>query len=147
LLQLLRPSSGHLPFKDLARRIQPPGGLRRGEWERHENGGGWVKKTASVAATAYVGPSTIISGRARVLDFAQIRDDAVVTGDAVVAGHALVGGAAHVGGWAKIVGTARVLGQVQVAGVFCLAEGELRDGIHRPLDRVHQKLWKECPTP
>jgi hypothetical protein len=37
-----------MEFKDLERRIQPPAGLRREEWDRHANGGGWVQKSALV---------------------------------------------------------------------------------------------------
>jgi UDP-3-O-[3-hydroxymyristoyl] glucosamine N-acyltransferase len=135
-----------MEFKDLERRIQPAAGLRREEWDRHSNGGGWVQKPATVAATTFVGPNTIVSGEARVLDFAQIIDEACVTASAVVGGHALVGGSAYVGGRAKVVGEARVIGTAEVAGFFAMVSGEVSGGTYRPLSRLDQKRWRNCPA-
>lgn len=145
MLQLV----GHrrVEFKDLARRIQPPAGLRREEWDRHPNGGGWVQKSAWVAPTAFVGPNTIISGEARILDFATIVDEASITGSATVAGRALVGGSAYVGGQAKILGIARIIGTAEVGGFFAMKDGEVTAGTHRPLSRLDQKHWRNCLVP
>ena len=35
-------------------------------YHKHKNGGGWVEDTATVAATAYVGPSAVVSDNAKV---------------------------------------------------------------------------------
>jgi hypothetical protein len=50
--------------------------LKAEEQHQHENGGGWVANTATVVATAYVGPD------ARVSDNAQVFGDALVFGNA-----------------------------------------------------------------
>jgi NDP-sugar pyrophosphorylase family protein len=132
-----------LPFARLAKRIQPAEGLLRSDWDQHPNGGGWVQKTAFVAATAYIGPYAVVSGNARVLDLARIIDDASVTDTALIAGHAVVGGTAHVGGHAKIVGTAQVYGDAQIGGEFSLEAGELRHGINRSFG-VHRRRPKDA---
>ena len=49
-----------------------------GDWNgpvaahRHENGGGWVANTASVAPSAYVGPDARVYGMARIDDAARV---------------------------------------------------------------------------
>jgi carbonic anhydrase/acetyltransferase-like protein (isoleucine patch superfamily) len=146
LLKMAVASTVHsrIEFRELARRIQPPAGLRREEWDTHPNGGGWVQRTANVASTAYVGPNTIVSGDAQILGYARIVDEASVTGAAIVCDRALVGGKAHVGGRAKVVGTTRIIGNAEVAGFFAMAHGELRDGVHRWFSRLDQQRWKEC---
>jgi UDP-3-O-[3-hydroxymyristoyl] glucosamine N-acyltransferase len=133
-----------MKFMELAGRIQPAGGLRLEEWGQHENGGGWVQKTARVAETAYVGPLTIISGEAQILQCARIVDEASVTGMAIVAGNALIGGRAYVGGQAKVGGDAKILGSTEVGGFFSMTDGELTTGVHRPLDCRNQKRWEAC---
>lgn len=131
-----------MEFQDLARRIQPVGGLRAEEWSQHENGGGWTQRTTRVEASAFIGPFAIISGDAQILERARIVDEASVTGMAVVKGQALVGGSAQIGGQAMIDGQARILGTAEVGGFFTMTEGEIRYGIHRPLS-PQQKLWME----
>jgi len=124
-----------LDFGDLARHIQPPGGLRAQDWVRHSNGGGWVQRTARVAPTAFVGPYAIVSGEAQVLDSARILDEACITGMARVFDEAIVAGRAHVGGQALVFGLARILGTADVGAQFTISEGELFSGAHRPLSR------------
>lgn len=122
-----------MSFRELARRIQPAEGLIPRDWAPHCNGGGWVQKTAHVAATAFVGPFAIVSGDARVLDVARILDEASVTDMAFIAGEAVVDGMASVGGHAKVFGNARISGEAQVGGLFELSCGEVSEGIIRPL--------------
>ena len=58
----------------------------------HSNGGGWVDNTATVAATAYVGPNARVLGYAKVLGNAKIEDYAVIAGSATVQDNAIVSG-------------------------------------------------------
>jgi len=74
----------------------------------HPNGGGWVADTATVAATAYVGPDALVSNYAVVSDNAQVYDDAQVSDNAQVYDDAQVSGNALVYGNAQVSGNARV---------------------------------------
>ena len=92
----------------------------------HLNGGGFVAKSAKVAATAYVAKGAQVldgaqvTGRARICGQAIVRQSAKVGGDAVVSGLARVGeracveGFAHVGGYAKLAGKAVLTGRAQL---------------------------------
>ena len=51
---------------------------------RHPNGGGWVADSATVEATAYVGPRAQVYGRAKLYGYAGLFGHAKVCGDAVV---------------------------------------------------------------
>jgi hypothetical protein len=83
---------------------------RNAKGRRHPNGGGWVAKSARVAATAYVGPDAMVLDGAQVRDHACIKEFAVVTGPrTVVSGHAKIGGRAWVCGNLRIGGNARIL--------------------------------------
>ena len=79
------------------------------------NGGGWRATTATVDATAYVGPNARVLGSAQVRNNARILDYAVVEGiakvlsNAVVSGHALVRDSAIVTGYAKVRDYAMVI--------------------------------------
>lgn len=92
--------------------------------KRHRNGGGWVPveqderdlSKAYVAETAYVGPTAIVCGEARVFDTAQVSGSAYIYGSARVHGSAQVAGFAVVYGNASVFGHALVTGQVQVGG-------------------------------
>ena len=46
------------------------------DWHQHKNGGGWVYKTAKVEESAYLHPTSIVSGEARVYGDARVSDDA-----------------------------------------------------------------------
>jgi autotransporter-associated beta strand protein len=86
----------------------------------HSNGGGLKASTASVAATAYVGPNARVEDYAVVQDTARIEDNAVVSGHAWVHGSAIVRNFARVRDWAiidsgTISGNARVLEHATVA--------------------------------
>lgn len=91
-------------------------------WHPHENGGGLVQDTATVAPTAYVGPDALVYGDAWVLGDAHVLDDARVYGnarlfgDAWVSGNARLFGDAHVLGDAWLSGNARVFGDAWVVG-------------------------------
>jgi acetyltransferase-like isoleucine patch superfamily enzyme len=75
---------------------------------RHANGGGFVAATASVAASAYVGPFAQVLDRAQVSGTARIEGKAVVRDDARVSGAALVTDFAIVGGNAQIFDNAKI---------------------------------------
>jgi len=85
------------------------------------NGGGWRASTATVDATAYVGPnarvlgSAQVRGNARILDYAIVEGSAVVTSNAVVSGHALVRDTAVVKDFAKVRDYAMVVDNSTVA--------------------------------
>jgi hypothetical protein len=132
-----------LPFQDLARIVQPVGGLRPEDWARHPNGGGWVQNTASVALSAFIAPFSVVGGEARVTGRAHVLDEALVHGTAVVAEDAVVYGRAYVTGRARIRGRARVGGSAEVGGFFVMQDGELMTGVHRPRDHRSRKRW-EC---
>ena len=41
------------------------------DWGQHPNGGGWVKKTVNIDASAYIGEAAIVSGNASIEDNAR----------------------------------------------------------------------------
>ena len=86
------------------------------DWERHNKGDGWKRKTARVDATAYLGPDVIVSGNAQVYGDARVSGNARVYGDAWVSGNAQVYGDAWVSGNAQVSGDAQVSGNAQVYG-------------------------------
>jgi hypothetical protein len=93
---------------------------------QHAKGGGWKSSTATVDATAFIGPnaqvlnSAQVRGNARIEDFAvvrdsaQVRDNAVVSGRAEVRENAQVYGNAKVRDWGRVFGFARVFGNAKV---------------------------------
>ena len=100
---------------------------------QHANGGGWKASTATVDATAFIGPNARVLGsakvrnNARVEDFAVVQDSAQVINNAIVSGHAWVRGTAivseygRVRDWAimdsgTISGNGRVLEHATVGG-------------------------------
>ncbi|MEI6604225.1 MAG: LamG-like jellyroll fold domain-containing protein [Verrucomicrobiota bacterium] len=79
----------------------------------HSNGGGIKASTATVDATAYVGPNAMVLGTAKVYGYSRIEDYAVVdssavigrsglTDNPVISGHAYVTGSAQVYGHGKV---------------------------------------------
>jgi carbonic anhydrase/acetyltransferase-like protein (isoleucine patch superfamily) len=74
----------------------------------HSNGGGWVASTASVDATAYVGPNAQVLGTAKVSGNARIEDFAVVSGSSQVKDNAIVRGNAIVGNAAIVINNALI---------------------------------------
>ncbi len=113
----------------------------------HENGGGFVAKTAKVSDSVYVGPNAMVLGNARVtgnaviddyavvMGNAQVKDDAVIDGCAVVAGDARVTDNAHVGDFAVVCGNANISddGQViesaYVSGTYKVKENATARGL------------------
>jgi len=87
---------------------------------QHPNGGGWVSDSATVDATAYVGPNAQVLNSAQVLgyarfeDYAVVKDTAQVRDNAVVSGHALVQDMAQVYGNAKIRDWSKVFWNAQI---------------------------------
>jgi len=87
---------------------------------QHANGGGWKATSASVDASAYVGPNAQVldtaqvRGNARVEDYgvvrnaAQVRDNAVVSGHGMVYENAQVYGNAKVRDWAMLFGSTKL---------------------------------------
>ena len=106
----------------------------------HENGGGFVEDTASVASSAYVGKDAVVCGIAQVKDTSRVYQNAQVKGKAVVQngshiyGNALVSGGTidngRVSGSATIKGDAQVKGGAQVYGDNAQVYGnaEIKDG-------------------
>lgn len=87
---------------------------------QHANGGGWKSTTATVDASAYIGPNAQVlntaqvRGNARVEDYAVVRNNARVRDNAVVSGHAEVKDNAQVYGNAKVRDWGRVFGYAEV---------------------------------
>lgn len=87
---------------------------------QHPNGLGWVANSATVDATAYVGPnaqvltSAQVRNYARIEDYAVVRDNAQVRDNAIVSGHAIVQGNAKVYGQAKVRDWANVFGYAEI---------------------------------
>ncbi len=102
---------------------------------QHTNGLGWVANTATVDATAYVGPNAQVLNAAqvrnnsRIEDYAVVRDSAQVRDNAVVSGRAEVKNNAQVYGNAKVRDWARVFGYVEIYGNARVIEhGNCGDG-------------------
>ena len=87
---------------------------------QHANGGGWKSTTATVAATAYLGPnaqvlnSAQVTGSARIEDYAVVKNSAQVRDNAVVSGHGLVEANAQVYGNAKVRDWGHVFGYAEI---------------------------------
>jgi carbonic anhydrase/acetyltransferase-like protein (isoleucine patch superfamily) len=81
---------------------------------RHTYGGGWVAETASVDASAFVGPHASVFERATVTESASVDGSAWVLGDSKVSGHARIRGDSEVSGHAYVTGHALVTGQAFV---------------------------------
>ena len=93
---------------------------------QHANGSGWKASSATVDATAYIGPnarvldSAIVSDNARVEDYAVVQGAAQILNNAVVSGHAWVLGSAivqdygRVRDWGIVDGTGIVSGNGRV---------------------------------
>jgi carbonic anhydrase/acetyltransferase-like protein (isoleucine patch superfamily) len=86
------------------------------EWHQHANGGGWVKNTAMVAGSAYIGADALVYGNAYISGNAQVYGDAKVYDNAHVGNNAQVYGDAKVHHNASVYGDAHVFGDAQVCG-------------------------------
>ena len=75
---------------------------------QHANGGGWKTSSATVDATAYVGPNARVLGTAQVRNNARVEDFAVVENSAQVLNNAVVSGHAWVHNNAVVRDNARV---------------------------------------
>ena len=82
----------------------------------HPNGGGFVANTATVDATAYIGPQAQVLDQARVTGDAQILDYAIVRHNAFIGDSASVAGRAIVGEDASVYGRARVEDEAHIYG-------------------------------
>ena len=75
---------------------------------QHSNGGGYKATTASVHASAYLGPNARVLGNgfvasgARVEDSAVVQDSARIENSAIISGHAWVRGSAIVRNFARV---------------------------------------------
>ena len=89
-------------------------------WHHHTNGNGWVKDSATVNSTAYVGPNALVydtaqvRGYARIEDYAQVLTTSQVRDNAIVSGHAVIKDQAQIYGYAKIRDWATVDGNAQI---------------------------------
>ena len=99
---------------------------------RHPNGGGWKADSATVDASAFIGPNARVLGSARVLDKARVEDSAVVTGNAVVRDHAVVTGCAVVRDDAQVSGHARVRDRAVLAASARLSDNAMAIEYARP---------------
>jgi len=98
-------------------------------------GGGWRSSTATVDATAFVGPnarvlgSAKVRGNAKILDYAIVEGSAIVSNNAVVSGHALVRNTAVVQDNAKVRDYAMIIDNSVVKGnARILEHGQLTAG-------------------
>lgn len=130
-----------IEFGDLGRRVQPPEGLRRENWDQHPNGGGWVERTATVEPTAFVGPNAIVMDDAQVLGFAKIEGEATVGGDCVVADRAVVTDRSRVNEMARVLGSSRVSGNASVEGYAVLRDHHCHGKNLRPRTKRARTLW------
>ena len=62
--------------------LQSVYGSKSEDWHQHENGKGWVYKTANVSASVYLHPTSIVFGNARVYGNAWVYGNARVSGNA-----------------------------------------------------------------
>ncbi len=99
------------------------------------NGGGWRATSATVDATAYVGPNARVLGtakvraNARIEDYAVVQGNATVTSNAVISGHALVRDSALVEDFAKVRDYGMVIDNSVVGGnARILQHGEITAG-------------------
>ncbi len=92
------------------------------DWHQHDNGKGWVYKTANVDPTVYLHPTSIIYGNAQVSGNARVYDDARVYGNAWVSGDARVYGNAQVYANARVSGIVHGLSYLKRAAEAVKAE-------------------------
>jgi len=98
---------------------------------QHSNGGGYKASSATVAATAYLGPNARVIGTANVGGTARIEDYALVSGNAVVSGSAVISGHA----WVR---SGTVTGNAKVRD-WALVEGGTVSGSARILEHGNFK--------
>jgi len=89
-------------------------------WHQHPNGGGWVKNTAQVAESAFVGPEAVVTDFAKVLDAAKVRDQAIVRGEAILRNHSVAAGRARIEGHARLEDLAEAIDDASVGGTAVL---------------------------
>lgn len=112
-------------------------GTTAAQWAQHpvNMGGGWKMTTATVAATAYLGPNAQVIGNGQVLDTARVDDQAVVGGylydangystpfpAAIVSLRAKVFGQAQIQHTALITDDAQVFGTALIPGYGLVAD-------------------------
>jgi len=127
-----------MKFEELRQYVQPALGLNRADWKRHPNGGGWVQRSAFVAATAYVGPDALVYTRAKVLDHTKVEGKSRIGGVCVVADDARIIDS-EVAGQAIVRGNSTVRGSSCIAGCAVLEDGAY-DGVKlSPMSREDQE--------
>ena len=92
---------------------------------QHANGGGWKASTATVDATAFIGPNARVLGAAQVRNSARIEDYGVVEGTAQVLNSAIVSGHAWVRNNAIVRDNARVRDWAIVEGATVMETGRV----------------------
>ena len=102
--------------------------------DQHENGGGWVADTASVAATALVDESSTVYGTANVGGKTLIVNGAEVLGNVVVRDEVTISGA-KVQGSVIAYGNAQVLGR----GAVLTVEGNVILGMDTVIEGCEHK--------
>ncbi len=122
---VLQPQAFEIAFVNTSARpyeSNPAAAQSHSGMTQHANGGGWKATTATVDATAYVGPNALVLNSAqvrsyaRIEDYAVVRDTAQVRDNAVVSGHALIRNTAQVYGNARVRDWGTAINSTQVYG-------------------------------
>jgi len=86
------------------------------DYHQHENGGGWIKNTAQVEKSVFVGENAWIYGNAKISGKAEIYGNAEIYGYARIYGNAEISGNAKISGNAEISGNAKISGKAEISG-------------------------------
>jgi len=112
------------------------GGVGR-DWRRHENGGGWVYETATVAKTACVRDRAVVFGNAQIYGDAVIKDNASAYGHAqvycgaILEDYARIYDSAQAYGFSCLSGGSSAFGMAQVYGLASVSDyAEVYDQTH-----------------
>lgn len=97
----------------------------------HPNGGGWIADTATVHATAFVGPAASVLDEAKVIEGASIDGTARVLGKAKISGSARIRGDAEIGGHAHVTGNALVAESAYVTDLALIKDSAVVRGSAR----------------
>jgi hypothetical protein len=108
-----------------------------GSYLSPSQGGGWKDSTATVSATAYVGPNAMVLGTAKVYDYARIEDYAVIKGNAAIRNYATVSGYAVVMDSAIVRNYAKVRDRAIVASSAIVEGNAVIENYAHLIDSTH----------
>jgi UDP-3-O-[3-hydroxymyristoyl] glucosamine N-acyltransferase len=100
-------------------------------YTRHENGGGYVERHATVDPTAYIGDTTYVDRGATIGPRAHIHSGAWIDAGATVHADAVIGSGVHVGRGAVIGRGARIGARSKVG-----AQTHVWDGVRVDVDET-----------